>query len=328
LATDCILCAYSLSLFLNGLIKYLYISITIRNIVRSVLFFGGLGMDIALQTGIAQLLGGELMFKKFNVYTAIFCFGFAFIYVLFVFQKELLTFVNLPGLLIVLGGTLIATLISRPFSDVRRAFHSALIFRKNKSFIDLHGIEKLFQAADCYRHGNIRAAEYETSKIENTFLRSGAQLVLDGSSIREVDKAMQWQIQGLRSRESTDVQILRSMATFAPAFGMLGTLLGLIHMLNNLDTSSLAQVGTAMGFAMLSTLYGIIAANLLLKPLAIKKERELEKGLMAMAIMREGIILLSERQRPSMMKETLGAFMAQQQCTIKSAQGTLIEARF
>ncbi len=267
------------------------------------------------------------MFKKFNVYAAIFCFGFAFIYVLFVFQKELLAFVNVPGLLIVFGGTLIATLISRPFSDVRRAFRSVFIFRKDRPFSYLYEMEKLFQTADCYRHGNIRAAEYETSKIDNIFLRSGAQLVLDRSSIREVDKAMQWRIQGLRSRESSDVQILRSMATFAPAFGMLGTLLGLIHMLNNLDTSSLAQVGIAMGFAMLSTLYGIIAANLMLKPLAIKKERELEKDLIAMAIMREGIILLSERQHPSMMKETLGAFMAQQQCTITTG-GTLVEARF
>ncbi|VAW85797.1 Flagellar motor rotation protein MotA [hydrothermal vent metagenome] len=267
------------------------------------------------------------MIKKFTVAATIGCLGFVCVWFLFDFQHELFAFLNLPGLLVVLGGTLTATLISRPFADVRQALHSALLFRKHKQLVYYHEIEKLLRAADYYRRGNIRAAEYETNTIDNTFLRSGIQLVLDGSPIKDVDKVMQWHSQGLRSRDGTDAQILRSMASFAPAFGMLGTLLGLIHMLNHLDASSLGQVGAAMGLAMLSTLYGIIAANLVLKPLAIKKERELEKDLMVMAIMREGIILLSERQHPSIIKDTLGAFMEHQPCTATSAQGSLLEAQ-
>jgi len=267
------------------------------------------------------------MIKKLIVSATIGCFGFVLIWLLFGFQKELFAFLNLPGLIVVLGGTLTATLIARPFADVRQALSSALCFRKHKQVVYYHEIEKLLRAADYYRRGNIRAAEYETNTIDNTFLRSGIQLVLDGAPISNVDKVIQWHSQGLRSRDGTDAQILRSMATFAPAFGMLGTLLGLIHMLNDLDASSVGQVGTAMGLAMLSTLYGIIAANLVLKPLAIKKERELEKDLMVMAIMREGIILLSERQHPSIIKDTLGIFMEQQSYTATSAQSSLIEAQ-
>ncbi len=267
------------------------------------------------------------MIRKFTVSATIGCLGLVLVWFLFDFQQELFVFLNLPGLIVVLGGTLTATLIARPFSDVKQALRSALSFRKHKQIVYYHEIEKLLRAADYYRRGNIRAAEYETNTIDNTFLRSGIQLVLDGTPISRVDKMMQWHSQGLRLRDGTDAQILRSMATFAPAFGMLGTLLGLIYMLNDLDASSVGQVGAAMGLAMLSTLYGIIAANLVLKPLAIKKERELEKDLMVISIMREGIILLSERQHPDVIKDTLGIFMGQQPDAATSAQGSLIEAQ-
>ncbi len=222
-------------------------------------------------------------------------------------------FLNGPGLLVVLGGTLAATLVCRPAADVRRVLRSIPELMSDERPIDNHDIDQLLSVAECYRYGNIRAAEQELALIKDPFLSSGIQLVLDGAPPHDISKVLQWHIDGTRTRERSDAQILRTMATFAPAFGMLGTLFGLVHMLHGLGESGLGQIGSAMGFAMITTLYGIVAANLFLKPLAIKKERRIEQQLIKMAISHEGILLLYNRQHPVIIKETLDAFLTHQQ---------------
>jgi chemotaxis protein MotA len=101
---------------------------------------------------------------------------------------------------------------------------------------------------------------------------------------------------------------MRTMAVFAPAFGMLGTLFGLIHMLYGLGSSGIAEIGAAMGFAMITTLYGIVAANLFLKPLAMKLERRHQQEYSVNHMLCEALLLVQERRHPSLILDALESF--------------------
>ena len=216
-------------------------------------------------------------------------------------------FFNLPGLIVVIGGTLTASFVSRPIKDVYRVLRSVPeLFRDetNSSQID-HA--QLLRFAHYYRHGSLRTAEQELAGIGNPFLKAGLRQIVDGCQIGDLRKSLQWRMSGLRTREYGQAQIMRSMAAFAPAFGMLGTLFGLVHMLSGLGASGLDEIGGVMAFAMITTLYGIVASNLFFKPLAIKMERRTNQRLLQMGVLMEGILLVHERRHPTLIKEALEA---------------------
>lgn len=222
-------------------------------------------------------------------------------------------FFNIPGLLIVFGGTLAATVVSRPIADVVRVLRGLPDLATDEILTAEGEVEQLLRVAEWYRRGNLPAAERELNQVANPFLRSGMQMVIDQGPLQDLTKVLQWRIAGLRSREQADAQILRTMATLAPAFGMLGTLFGLVQMLSGLGHSGLQAIGASMAFAMSSTLYGILAANLVLKPLALKMERRTQQRLVLMSMLQEGILLLYDRRHPTLIRETLDAYLAHQQ---------------
>jgi chemotaxis protein MotA len=121
---------------------------------------------------------------------------------------------------------------------------------------------------------------------------------------------LQWRIAGVRARESGQTQILYTMSAFAPAFGMLGTLFGLVHMLSGLGDSGLNQIGGSMAFAMITTVYGIIASNLVFKPLAIKMERRTAQRLLHMASLMEGVLQIHQKRHPMLIREALESYYA------------------
>jgi chemotaxis protein MotA len=226
--------------------------------------------------------------------------------------SHILDFINISGLVVVFGGTLAATLVCRPFADVKRTFGALPAALSDELPSITTEIQQLLAIADHYRHGYLRAAEEELARVRNPFLHSGLQLILDRSSLPDLMKVLQWRLEGARNAESVDANIMRTMASFAPAFGMLGTLFGLVHMLHELGNSDMKEIGSAMAFALMSTLYGIVAANLFCKPFAMKMERRAQQKLAQLAVLQEGILMVHERQHPLLIKETLAAFLSQQ----------------
>lgn len=216
---------------------------------------------------------------------------------------------NLPGLLMVVGGTLTATLVSRPVRDVVAVLKSLRGLMRDEPVHADHEIAHLSHIAHWYRSGNIRAAEQAVHQVTNPLLRTGAQLVIDREPISDIVKVLQWRIAGVRSKVQGDVQILRTLAAFAPVFGMLGTLFGLIRMLNTLGHASLGDIGGAMSFALITTLYGLILANLVFRPLAMKLERRIQHQVMLMSMLVEGVVLLHERRHPMQIKEALTTYL-------------------
>ena len=228
-------------------------------------------------------------------------------------HQNLLALFNLPGLIMVLGGTLMATFVSRPVRDVIDAIKGLRQLMHDKPIEVENEVHHLLNIAQWYRLGNLYAAEQAVAQVENPLLRAGAQLVLDQEPIHDIVKTLQWRIAGVRAKEQGDANILRTMAGFAPAFGMLGTLFGLMQMLNTLGAAGLSEIGASMSFALITTLYGLVLANMVFKPLAMKMDRRAQHRVMAMNFILEGIMLLHQRRHPMIIKETLDMYMLQLQ---------------
>ncbi|HQU16977.1 MAG: motility protein A [Gammaproteobacteria bacterium] len=226
---------------------------------------------------------------------------------------------NIPGLLMVFGGTLAATLVSRPVGDVVRVAKSMRTLLHDDDINLDTELKQLLEVAHWYRNGNLGACERALEQIHHPLLRNGAQMVIDREPLDEIIKVMQWRVAGARNREQSDAQILRTMASFAPAFGMLGTLLGLTQILGNLGHAGLGQIGAGMSFALITTLYGIVLANMIFKPLAMKMERCAQQRAVIMNVIQEGVVLLHERRHPLIIRDTLTACMVQQQSTPRPA---------
>lgn len=219
-------------------------------------------------------------------------------------------YLNLPGLAIVLGGTLAATFISYPLREVLRVFALVgTVFRNERQ--DLRrNIDELVRISQLWMKHDVRKVEEELGRIANPFLRTGVQLVIDNTPADEIAELLQWRIARLRAREHAEAQLFRVMAGFAPAFGMLGTLVGLINLLTLMGDADMTVIGQQMAIALLTTFYGILLANLVCKPVAVKLERRTEQRLIVMNMIMQGIAMMSEKRSPALMRETLESFMA------------------
>ena len=212
--------------------------------------------------------------------------------VLFFTAESPESFINLPGLAIVVTGTLAATFISYPLKEVLRVVRLVgLVFRRENTYMR-DDIRELVDMSRLWFKGDVRAVERELEHTRNPFLRTGIQLVIANTKEDEIFDMLRWRIARLKAREHAEAQIFRTMATYAPAFG------------------NLQVIGPRMAVALLTTFYGILLANLVFKPIAVKLERRTEERLIAMNMVLEGISLITKRRLPSFIEETLNSFVA------------------
>lgn len=230
--------------------------------------------------------------------------------VLFFAAEDPWTFVNLPGLAIVLGGTFAATFISYPLREVLRVFRLFVTVLRNERMYTQRDLEELVRISRLWMRGDVRAVERALGEVHNPFLRTGVQLVIALTPEEDILDLLRWRISRLKAREHAEAQIWRVMAGFAPAFGMLGTLVGLINLMFVLDTSDLTVIGANMAVALTTTFYGVLLANLLFKPVAVKLERRTEQRIVLMNMVMQGISMMCQQRSPVLMRETLKSFVA------------------
>ncbi len=212
------------------------------------------------------------------------------------------------GLVLVVGGTALMARLSHTRSALRAlraGIRGLRTPRRGAPDSDEMRLEWFLRAANFFRYGNIRPAEEAARFIPSPVLRRGTQLVLDGFQRPQLSVALQRQIAEERERLVGPVEVLHAMAGYSPTLGMLGTLLGLLQMLFSVGTGDMDRMGAAMGFAMLTTVYGLVVANLVLKPLASKLEQRNRRQLARNLVDLQAVMLLYERQHPEYIREVV-----------------------
>jgi chemotaxis protein MotA len=220
----------------------------------------------------------------------------------------LLLFLDVPSLFIVLGGTTAVTLVNFPLGVVKGIVKVILRTFFFKLASPSHEIERIVEYANLARKEGLLALESKLQEVHDPFFAKGVQLVIDGFPAETVRDIMELEAEWQRQRHITGKKMLDALGSFAPAFGMIGTLVGLVQMLQNLSDPS--KIGGGMATALLTTLYGAMAANMLFIPLAGKLEMRANEEALLRELMIEGIVSVQSGDGPQLIKERLKSFVA------------------
>lgn len=220
----------------------------------------------------------------------------------------LMPFIDVASIMIVFGGSIAATLVNFPMKTCFGLVKVTKNCFMSKLPLPIEVIIRFKDLSQIARKDGIVALEEKLDEVDDVFLSRGLEMVIGGSSQEELRQVMELELNYIDERHRLGKKVLDSIAAAAPAFGMIGTLIGLIQMLRNLDDPS--KIGGGMSVALLTTLYGAMVANMFCIPLAGKLEDRNAEEQMIRDLMISGLCLLSEGQSPRVMEEHLSAFLS------------------
>ena len=205
-------------------------------------------------------------------------------------MEQLSLYLNPAGLALVLSGTLIGVCIAYPFKSLRNLWQQICAMRADGlSHEEL--IHTFMHLSEVKRKDGVRACEELARHSGNNFLALGVAMVADNRSLTDIRQRLDQEIDLFITKRESEVTILSLMGRLAPAFGLAGTVVGLIRMLHGLSDPNL--VASGMSVALLTTFYGIMLANLIVLPLERKLRERLRIDAVEMTIIGEGIIGLA-----------------------------------
>ena len=222
-------------------------------------------------------------------------------------EGSLLPFWSFSSVLIVLGGTMAATLINYSLSQVIGTIKVLRIAFVNNVSESPEVIQTLVKFAEKARREGLLALEAEAETLEEPFLKKGIQLIVDGTDPELVRKILETELSFIEDRYRQGAEMFENMGASAPAFGMIGTLIGLILMLRNLDDPS--AIGPGMAVALITTFYGTLLANLLFLPIAGKLKIKSGEEILNKELMLEGILSIQAGENPRIVSEKMMAFL-------------------
>ena len=236
--------------------------------------------------------------------------------------EQLIWFYQPQSVFIVLGGVISATLVNYPIKaviNIGSVFKNVVLSEK----FDFTGtIDKIVVLAEKSRKDGLLSLEAGLKDIESVFLRNGIELAINERDSNRLRTFLTMDLNNISTRHIGAQEIILYMAAYAPAFGMLGTVLGLIIMMNKFqmsgETSSIdfnvadqfSALLVGMGTALITTFYGVFLANMVFLPIAGKLKRRSENEIMLKSIVLEGIISIHGREHPILIKEKLMTFVA------------------
>ncbi|MBL7033685.1 MAG: motility protein A [Candidatus Delongbacteria bacterium] len=217
-------------------------------------------------------------------------------------------FFDFGAALIVIGGTTGSIIMNFPFEYLIRmpAVLTKTFLHKAPSTVDT--ISQLVSIAEKARREGILAIERELAVIEDDFMRDGIRLAVDGTDPETIRTILEIDLATSDSRHQMGKGLLKGIATYAPAFGMIGTLIGLIQMLQALDDPS--QIGIGMANALVTTFYGAIIANLFAIPLVGKLDIRNREEMERRELVVEGILSIQSGDNPRVVQDKLNTFLA------------------
>ena len=217
-------------------------------------------------------------------------------------------FIDLPSIAIVFGGTAGVALISFPLADV---LGTIAIFKKTVLIRETNTnalIAQMMEFATRARKGGILSLQDSIDQVEDQFLVKALQMAVDGQEPADLKTMLQTEIDNIAARHSNGAQILDTMGAIAPAMGMVGTLIGLVQMLQNM--SDPAAIGPAMAVALLTTFYGAVLANVLFIPMAGKLKTRSKTEILQKTVITEGMESILSGENPRIMEQKLHAYIA------------------
>ncbi|SMC19327.1 chemotaxis protein MotA [Desulfacinum hydrothermale DSM 13146] len=216
-------------------------------------------------------------------------------------------FINIPSLLIVVGGTMGATLVNYPLADVLGVFKVVKNVFFTKVWSTQEVVDRFVDFANKSRREGILALEAEVPTLDDEFMVKGLQLTIDGMEPDSIREILETEIEYLEERHKLGAEILTTMATFFPALGMIGTLIGLVQMLATMDDPS--TIGPSMAVALLTTFYGAVAANLVCLPMAGKLKKRSQEETLVKEMVISGIVSVANGENPRVIEQKLHSFV-------------------
>ncbi len=217
------------------------------------------------------------------------------------------SFVDPVSLLIVVGGTIGATLINYPLGEVLNSFSIGMKTFISKVENPSKMISQFVELSQIVRKDGLLAMENEVEGFKDPFLKKAVQMAIDGQEPAVIDEILYGEIEKVSDRHALGAEIFFIMGGFAPAFGMIGTLVGLVLMLQNMDDPS--TIGPSMSVALLTTFYGALLANIFFIPMAGKLKTISKKEILASEIIIAGMQSLVAGENPRVMEQRLMSFL-------------------
>lgn len=232
--------------------------------------------------------------------------GLGLIFVAIIIEGGIASFISMSSLIIVLGGVLSACLVNYPMEDLLNAQRAVQKVFNGRKIDMLRHIEMFTIFSRRARRNGLLVLDEDIRYIDDPFLKSGLELAIDGISEENLDRILDDEIHAMEKRHDINYRILHGMATYAPAFGMIGTLIGLVMMLKNLNDAE--GIGKGLSVALITTFYGTIFANLIFAPIGGKLKELSEKELNEKRMLKAGIISLANGENPRILEKKMLSF--------------------
>lgn len=215
---------------------------------------------------------------------------------------------SLTAAMIVFGGTIGAVsvgLTMEELKNVPKLF--SIAFKEQQKFDVAELIQRLSGIADRARREGLLSLEQELPDIEDTFLRQGLQLIIDGTDPELTRNMLETEMFAVEERHRAGIGVFEAAGGYAPTMGIIGTVMGLVHVLGNLTDPS--KLGPSIAVAFLATLYGIASANLMWLPIAAKLKNRSNREKMVKEMVMEGILSIQAGENPTIIREKLLSFL-------------------
>lgn len=228
-------------------------------------------------------------------------------------------FYDFPSILITIGGSLAGVLACNRLAFMPKGFKSISLAMKERHYDPAAMIANIIQLSNVARKEGLLALEEAASEIEDDFLKKGIMLVVDGTDPELVRGILETDLSCTEDRHKSVIGFWEKWAELGPAWGMIGTLIGLVNMLKKLDDPS--SIGPQMAVALLTTLYGSLIANWLCNPTATKLKLNHEDEMVIKQIVVEGLLSIQAGENPHIIEEKLKTFIAPQEREAFAASG-------
>ncbi len=218
------------------------------------------------------------------------------------------SYLDAPSAIITFGGAIAATLCSYSMSDFIAGLKSLLLIFKSPSANTADIIKKIIELSNVARKDGLLSLEEAAADMDEPFLKKGILLVVDGTDPDLVRDIMQAEMDNAEARHKTRMSFWDTLGAMGPAWGMIGTLVGLVNMLNNMEDAS--SIGPSMAVALITTLYGSLLANWICTPTSNKLKADNAIEMIQKEVMVEGLLSIQAGENPRVIEEKLKSFLA------------------